>query len=340
MKNFSIFLISLFSIINSVIYDKNFVETLERSYKCSDEMGSSKLCGIYSGQNNIFFIGKKCKKGYQCKDQLVGFYACTKKAELQKNGEKCKYNEECISGTCYNSKCIGTVKGQNCNSDDNCEAGNFCKGGKCQEFISEGKSCVSSDECGPRLLCNNEVCKEIGSLGIGIAVEDERLCSSGVAYGGLCVKVVQDGTCDEKNQCHPLVEGANGEGVLGQISAHVDCKTVNEVNICPLHTVKQILYSKYRSIISDLNVEKFFTDKRFTISHGTNSVSFGKTNAAKAYFLYKNFELLYSLGAFENNGKIKSDLNCEVDFLFTTESSSFNKVRYFLLLFSFTSILF
>lgn len=282
------------------------------------------LCGVYNEKTDTFYIGKKCGKKEQCLyNSLTHVWQCVKKADYTKNTKKCTYHEECISGECLNSACHAQTENSTCTKNEQCEVGLYCSDYRtCEKYLEVGKECTSSDQCGPRLLCNENYCTEFASLSPGSRTIDPILCTTGLAFSGMCIKVDQDSGCDNNGVCGPLVEGSDGNRNV-QKTINVDCNTYRGIKVCPYSVMRQKFFSQYSGEVSNLDPDKFYTNKEFTLSRGTNSFIFESSKAAKYYSKYKNYELLYSLGAFEENGDTKKDFKCVVDFIEMQEKGGF-----------------
>lgn len=333
-------IISLFNLYSFVVFDYENDLIKQSQYQCSKDFVAKNICGLFNEETGIFKINKQCKKNEQCMyTPNRNAWQCVKKVSLLENGKKCYQNEECLSKYCLNKKCQGKAEGHSCTHKDECSVGSYCdETKKCKKYEREGGSCKTSEECGARLLCNDNKCTELSTVATGNPTTNQRLCTTGMAYGGVCIKVQQDVECESDGQCSPIVEGLDGSGV--QKSLTVKCIEINSVKVCPYSTLKQRFYSEYSEAITGLDADKFFSDEGFALAYGTNSIIFGEPKAAEAYYKYKYYELLSSIGAFDSTGDVKSDLKCEVDFLLMQASADFNQVKNILLIVSFIFILF
>lgn len=90
--------------------------------------------------NGIF-----CEKNSQCKSLFCKDSIC-----LTKDGNKCSYHEDCVSGYCRKKKCKSgknRPKNMPCEKDSQCKSGN-CEWSSCQpKRYPDGSSCSRDNGC-------------------------------------------------------------------------------------------------------------------------------------------------------------------------------------------------
>ena len=113
-------------------------------------------------------------------------------------GEKCTSHDSCVKtklsdvGYCIDGLCSGRKENENCSVHEDCLAGTFCNGLKCEKQQSEGRFCIDKYHCANNLGCLNNTCTGLFSQRNGTYLNNMSLDIS------LCLDgYIKEGT----NQC-------------------------------------------------------------------------------------------------------------------------------------------
>jgi hypothetical protein len=101
-------------------------------------------------------------------------------------GQQCCNNDNCVSGTCLDGKCIGKAIGTDCDDDSECKSDAYCFNLVCSKTKSEGEECSTDTQCNSGLGCNLKKCVKIFSLEAGENTEHEKFCTSNFMAFGKC----------------------------------------------------------------------------------------------------------------------------------------------------------
>lgn len=152
-------LVLIISVYNLIIINSNVCAS-SRVYQCAKDKLLDNKC-IFEGKKNqksIYYLNN-CGKDEIC---LNEYQLCApRRLELKMKKwqhEKCKHNEECLSGICDpDDKCGAIADGENCSNDYlyGCSNQSFCNSeSKCQALIKENEDCSKDDdECDFGLIC-------------------------------------------------------------------------------------------------------------------------------------------------------------------------------------------
>ena len=80
-------------------------------------------------------------------------------------GFYCTDNIQCISKVCFNNTCMGKIKNEECNFDEDCHIGLFCseKDKKSSSLLEIGSNFTRDSQCDSSTFCNtnNKKCTEL-----------------------------------------------------------------------------------------------------------------------------------------------------------------------------------
>ena len=337
-------------------------------YKClKDDLKMKKICAIegsdiYEDEETLtpitidyFYIKEMCDTDESCKLMIDStktidskLYQCFPKLKKLKIGEACSVNEECYTGFCSMSICMGIDFEADCTDYPNgCKPGTYCAYNTildksiCVEYASINELCGYSDalgydkECFPGTICQvrddnsgTTVCKKWGTFGINKEVTDERLCQTGMAYndsevdGRLkCVSVDEDAECDEQtHKCNPLILGI-GPNPDYPTEKILDCVGgLTNMYACPLSNTKIELYKQY---IEEFN--KRYDREKLEKSQYFKEGYFNDETLTELYIKYMEYEYLWSYEIVDFDGNINGLYTCEYDFIWTFLYSNYIK---------------
>lgn len=320
-----------------------FSETKTDSiYKCDDTKPKVDVCVMYDrkekSSESRYVIKKNCGKNKICDVGNIG--VCVDKVKLKKMEKGCNYDLDCASKYCNNGKCAavdseGDCSYKYCNHESACSIS-----GKCQKLAKENDKCIDNTiRCKFGLKCDNlgeeeegratGKCVKIGSLDNGKKSNEPTLCKSGLIYDGKCVSVETDGKCDDYGVCKDLkLTGATYDGYSYCKSFTYGDKTTK---VCELNKAKQNLWKKYIDEFNDVKLDKINDDKNSLYdSNSKFKYTFGKFKLYKWDTMYYNSEELIARGIIGDDGEVKDDADCELDFFLNINSSNGIKFSYFL----------
>ena len=332
-------------------------------YRClNNDLKIKKLCAIEGSlteedeetliptTTNYLYIKDSCGSKEQCKqmdDSIL--YQCFPKLKKLKIGEKCSVNEECYTGFCSMSICMGVDFEADCTDYPNaCKPGTYCTYSSifnkkiCVEYAYMNEICGESatlgytKECLPGLLCQirddnsgTTVCKKWGSFDLNKEVTDERLCKSGMALYDTeidnklkCISVDEEGECDEEtHQCNPFILGI-GENPDVPEELVLDCVGgLTNLYACPLSYTKSQIFGKY---IDEYN--KKFDGEKLQKSQYFIDGYFNDKTMTELYIKYKQIEYLKAYELIDFEGNINGLYSCEYEFFWRFLSSDLIKL--------------
>ena len=320
------------------------------AYKCLRDLKIKNLCAIEGSlteedeitltqkTTKYLYVKGSCDSDEQCKKMGDStLYQCFPKLKKLKIGEKCSVNEECYTGFCSMSICMGIDFEADCTEYPNgCKPGTYCAYNSylnkkiCVEYAYVNEICGKSDtlgyeiKCLPGLLCQirddnsgTTVCKKWGTFDLNKEVTDERLCKSGMAEyddevdGKLkCISVDEDGECDdETHNCTTLIVGI-GENPDVSFEKELLCEEgLNNLYVCPLSNAKTKIFRKY---IDEYN--KKFDGEKLQKSQYFLDGYFNDRTMTELYIKYKYFIELKAYELIDFEGNINGLYSCEYDF--------------------------
>lgn len=158
-------------------------------YVCNEDSKDVK-CHSRSDAEGVTTIKvKKCSTG-TCDKALTGL--CI--TPLKLDGEKCSAPEECYSGNCKDSVCVGKDENVSCAQTEECKKDLYCSfdlNKVCKKYKKEGEPCSVGNECDFGLDCGSSTyqeakkCVKMYSLKNGDYSDNKNLCETGYFYGTL-----------------------------------------------------------------------------------------------------------------------------------------------------------
>ena len=100
--------------------------------------------------------------------------------------DSCKGNDNCYSGKCENSKCVGKALNEACGTHNECAIGFSCVSTKCAAQVAVNGTCAQDFDCQNNLACNAGKCVPYFSLADGAPSTNAKLCSSNYLYNDKC----------------------------------------------------------------------------------------------------------------------------------------------------------
>lgn len=120
-----------------------------------------------------------------CANISTQYPSCDDIAKIE-TGEQCCNNDNCISGSCLDGKCIGKPIGSSCEKSNECESNSFCEAIECTKTRLAGDACDKDEQCSSGFGCNKGNCTQIFSLSTGSEADDEKFCMSNFMAYGIC----------------------------------------------------------------------------------------------------------------------------------------------------------
>lgn len=288
-----------------------------------------------------------CAKGKIC-EEIEDVYQCVKPKTLLEEGDKCEFPEECQSGICSSKKCAVKKEGEACKYSDNCGKNLFCRSkygeseGTCQKILKEGEECYSSEfdylKCQTGFYCaktgtnTKRLCTKKYSIEDGIKSDTSSVCKSGntVTKNGdtYCATIKNVGDCKDVSSnpgLYPVdltvsLGGASDEVILQPYGCYCESATDCEKNYKITDTSKE--FTDYRDAYLEELADLVKDDD--TNFNEINDDYLNDKNLLEKYVLYEYKDRIPS----------GDDKDCVVDFFMTVEknSSSFLKFSLFTLL--------
>ena len=128
------------------------------------------LCKVEEkdSETNITTISlQKCENKYYCNIHGNSTEKCQYKFTKKYEGDSCVYGEQCFSGICTNSKCVGIPDNEMCTQEDGaCKKTSYCDNtkNKCLPLVSDGGKCKRDEECSIGFGCNEGNCIRMFSI--------------------------------------------------------------------------------------------------------------------------------------------------------------------------------
>ena len=169
------------------------------------------LCKVEEkdSETNITTISlQKCENKYYCHIHGNSTEKCQYKFTKKYEGDSCVYGEQCFSGICTNSKCVGIPDNEMCTQEDGaCKKTSYCDNtkNKCLPLVSDGGKCKRDEECSIGFGCNKGKCIRMFSITNG-TVDQGYFCKSGQMKDGLCITTAskyreEQGSCTKDDDC-------------------------------------------------------------------------------------------------------------------------------------------
>lgn len=177
-SNFSLLLFLSISIISIIKADDPLFD-FSYPIKCvyDDEKPKSKVCALLSGKQYI--IKENCSKDEKCtfSTDNPNMAQCVKRLSPKLIGEKCKYNEECITNNCEEDKCVGLKEQGKCR-EKKCGYSYACTQLEDIEESEEKTSCENTcnSEKNPPSNCVEECLKDKNECLPLLKEESEQVC--------------------------------------------------------------------------------------------------------------------------------------------------------------------
>jgi hypothetical protein len=137
-------------------------------------------------------------------------------------GGICRSDDDCISGICVNSICLGKQLNEECKGHVECNYGLTCKKvsdtSYCQHQSKHGEVCDEDTDCVNTHGCNFGKCTPYLSLPDGSNINPNQrnllpLCASGLYYDDKCVTMINIGEnpnkCDDVQTCKYKLNDGN-----------------------------------------------------------------------------------------------------------------------------------
>ena len=309
------------------IYDDEFI--LEA--KCEDNKSKTGACYYYISdskkESNEYAIFDKCGKGKYCNNDGI----CIKNPQQIKNGKSCNYNEDCLSGSCINKKCVVAKEGEKCEESINCEAGLICYTdsndvSKCVKPAKEGEK-PEKTRCMSGLVKDNDgKCAKYGILDDGTELKSGNtlLCKSGLAhydknYKFICDSIDSEPKYEKKNVLKTKGQWKDGS----EIGNNNDCLSELDYNgvekvYYRYSKLQSTLYGEFLEAYKDLDLDKLNSEE------GSNWLS-GDVKEKK--YLDEKAPALEAAGIINSAGKVVDDKKCEYEFMVKHLHSSFIKLK-------------
>ena len=243
-------------------------------FKCADEwkVNTCKYSRKITTQTAKYteYYVKKCSKGKTCYTLTDNVSQCVKIKGLIKEGDSCKYDDECETGNCPNGKCAYIEQGKECFDNSQCDKSSYCKAeeaviqneeeekneedeeneeenekeeeesNKCSPLVDKEGKCDDNDNCKFGLLCNGKTskCTEMFSLNDGAVSDEDLLCKSGtivhINNTSFCATTkITNSTCVEDNETQRMKCEISYDDGTGSKTTKINCNTYDN---CPLQS--------------------------------------------------------------------------------------------------------
>lgn len=160
-------------------------------YSCHSKISERHISSV---ETEIRYIADSCVADWQCEqDSLCRFNRCVSRDETGKfPGQRCRYNDECLSDICRNGICAPKGNFLLGNEQQNCRTDFDCQSGKCKNNICRatgrhpgffGQTCENDFDCIGRSKClSNKKCgygfTDLNCAEIGKRVDVQWQCCS------------------------------------------------------------------------------------------------------------------------------------------------------------------
>ena len=265
-------IVIVFSILNFV-----FLADCPVRYKCLDDKSDLSICAKrnITGDITTYYV-RACPEGSSCpKDKVAtsDSVKCETNQEektLQKVGENCAKNEDCVSGKCSNKKCEGKEDGEKCTNHYECSMISYCDE-TCKQIKSIGVPCAEDYECNMTAICsknetynNEKVCLNIHETEAGSKAEKQILCASNrMDSSNKCYEtyprnrnnekenLTEGAECETDDDCPIYIDYGNEvKNGTGKCSCSYDGK-----KYCEYTSKSQYRYQKYLRYVEEIREE-------------------------------------------------------------------------------------
>jgi hypothetical protein len=173
------------------------------------------------GENATIYFRPACKSGESCNYQpelvlsnWTSKHYCIKNSDFSHDrkklpGEKCSSHNSCNKGSfsdvgyCIDGLCSGRKENENCTLHEDCVAGTFCNGLRCEKQQNTGMFCIDKYHCANQLGCLNNTCTALFSQTNATYLSkdslDNNLCKDGMInkYTNQCsIMIYKNHTAD------------------------------------------------------------------------------------------------------------------------------------------------
>ena len=160
-----------------------------QKWVCNEDSKDEKCYSSSIVEGVTTYKVKKCSTG-TCDSTVTGLCVILKKLD----GEKCSAPEECYSGICKDSVCVGIAENESCSRIEECKKDLYCSfelNKVCKKYKKAGEECFVGNECDFGLDCGSTTyqeakkCVKMYSLKNGDYSDNKNLCETGYIYGTL-----------------------------------------------------------------------------------------------------------------------------------------------------------
>ena len=282
-------------------------------------------------------------------------YKCQNtKVSLKKEGKKCAYNLECLTGYCSSKECKTVDK---CINNEQCGKGKYCDvkekheselddgtTGTCKNRVtSAGSECDATlnfeDCCANGLFLVKSTtagkykCIKPFSLEVGDDCSDQDddddampLCKS-----GFCINVGTNGKQDyqcvsvasfDSKTCAAVLESKAGAkfDIDGDENSYKD---KDDKTVCIWSQGRLDLLEDIRDRYDKIKIDKLNDKEDYNYAYREY---FGDKKFAELYAVYQYYPYLLNQGLIKDDGKRNGDKKCEYEFWKSTISSSYVNV--------------
>ena len=191
--------------------------------QCADNLVNDK-CVQVEYETSYF---QQCSDGKICNiefDDPVQDSKCIEKTKFKRLPSlPCETDDDCLSNKCIGKMCLGSFKGEECNSVIDCVYGYTCRKDsenvyRCLDPITTGNKCIYDTDCVRESGCLNGICTKYYSLENNQQssyqiYEELSFCKSGYTDElGICQNITlinETSKCSQENRCQ--YNSSNGE---------------------------------------------------------------------------------------------------------------------------------